>query len=139
MAYLDRSLNQNAKWQEILRLNQRRIEVDLEEVERVLDLARRTPGLSTYEKELHQLSVFFAVATDHYREEAPDELSGLVAFWERYRAVVIQRYTVSRQWSFELRTRSYTTPSTASLRQSRTSEMRMPLMHDHWSTEERAA
>ncbi len=93
MAYLDRSLNQKAKWQEILRLNHRRIEVDLEEVERVLDLARRTPGLSTYEKELHQLSVFFAVATHHYREEAPDELSGLVAFWERYRAVVIQRYT----------------------------------------------
>ncbi len=93
MPRLNPTLNQPSQWEQILRINQERIEVDLNEVERVLDLARRTPGLSAYEDELHQLSIFFHVATDYYRRNDPAGLADLVAFWERYRAAVIQRYT----------------------------------------------
>ena len=77
----------------MLRESQRRIEVDLHEVERVIELARRTPGLADYEEELPKLSIFFQVATEYYQQRDPDGLTGLVEFWERYREVVIQRYT----------------------------------------------
>jgi hypothetical protein len=93
VAYLDRHLNTKSGWEDLLKANQRRVEVDIDEVERVLDLARRTPGLAQYEKGLCELSVFFAEATRECRETDPESLSGLVSFWEEYRAVVIQRYT----------------------------------------------
>lgn len=90
---LDASLNNEAAWNDFLRENRRRVEVDLAEVERVIDLARRTPGLSAYDEGLQQLSIFFQVATQWYRDNAPDDLPDLVQFWERYRAAVIQRFT----------------------------------------------
>lgn len=93
MPSLDSSLNDPANWEQLQRVNKRRVEVDLQEVERVIELARRTPSLSEYETGLHELSRFFEVATQFYRQSAPDDLVGLVAFWERYRAAVIQRYT----------------------------------------------
>lgn len=93
MPRLNTEHDQPSVWQEILLNAQRRIEVDLMEVERVIELARRTPGLLEYEDELQQLSVFFEVATQHYRQNDPKGLTGLVAFWERYRDAVIQRYT----------------------------------------------
>lgn len=80
-------------FQNILKAFQKRTEVDLAEVERVIELARRTPGLSQYEDELRRLSVFFSVATVEYREYEPEGLEGLVEFWERYRAAVVQRYS----------------------------------------------
>ena len=92
MALLDQTLNNAAQWQGLLTQNRKRVEVDLNEVERVLELARRTPGLSSYGQGLRQLSVFFSVATDYYRANAPEELAGLIAFWERYRDAVVQRY-----------------------------------------------
>ena len=93
MQRLNTEYNQTSIWKEILINAQRRIEVDLMEVERVIELARRTPGLAGYEDELQQLSIFFEVATQFYQQNNPDGLSDLVAFWERYRAAVIQRYT----------------------------------------------
>ena len=92
MSRLDGGLNNAASWKEILRLNTRQVEVDLNEVERVIELARRTPGLSEHEQSLRQLSVFFQGATEYYREKDPDGLVNLVRYWERYRAAVIQRY-----------------------------------------------
>ena len=80
-------------WKEMLTDNQRMVSVSLSEIEQVLRLARLTPGLAKYEKALHQLSIFFDKAFALYRKEAPDELSELVALWERYSAAVLQRYT----------------------------------------------
>lgn len=90
---LDQTLNSQGPWKDVLKQNQRRVEVDLHEVERVLDIARRTPGLGDYEEGLQQLSVFLAFANRFYQDNDPDGLTGLVEFWERYRSVVIQRYT----------------------------------------------
>ncbi len=90
---LDVNLNNEASWVSFLDKNRRRIEVDLDEVERVIGLARRTPGLSHLEDELQQLSVFFQIATQEYQDSSPARLADLVAFWERYRAAVIQRFT----------------------------------------------
>ena len=52
MQRLDTTLNQIAAWKEMLRNARRRIEVDINEVERVIELARRTPGLVGYEDKL---------------------------------------------------------------------------------------
>lgn len=93
MALLNSNLNNLEEWKKSLEKNKRRTEVDLAEVERVIELARRTPGLAQYEEGLRNLSIFFASATLYYKENDPDGLAGLVAFWERYRASVIQRYT----------------------------------------------
>lgn len=93
MPRLNTTFNQPTVWKAMLQNARRRIEVDLHEVERVIELARRTPGLAEYEDELQQLSTFFAVATKYYQEKDPDGLTGLVAFWERYREAVVQRYT----------------------------------------------
>ena len=93
MAYLNEKLNKPRTWRKILADNQQRVEVDLNEVERVLDIARRTPGLANYENELHRLSIYFRTITQHFAQNAPEELDGLLSFWERYRAAVIQRYT----------------------------------------------
>jgi hypothetical protein len=92
MGYLNTDYNNNAAWEDLLVKLRRRIEVDLNEVNKVIELARRTPGLSKYEDELHQLSIFFEIATQYYQTDDPDGLSDLVVFWERYRAAVIQRY-----------------------------------------------
>lgn len=92
MGYLNTDYNTKAAWEDLLTKLRRRIEVDLDEVNNVIELARRTPGLSKYEDELHQLSIFFQIATQYYQTNNPDGLSDLVAFWERYRAAVIQRY-----------------------------------------------
>lgn len=93
MQRLDTTLNQPVAWKEMLRNAGRRIEVDINEVGRVIELARRTPELSGYEDELRQVSVFFEAATQYYQQNDPDGLADLVEFWERYREVVIQRYT----------------------------------------------
>ena len=93
MSYLNSAYNNKAAWEELLVRLRRRIEIDLNEVNKVIELARRTPGLSTYQDELHQLSIFLEIATQHYQTYDPDGLSDLVVFWERYRAAVIQRYT----------------------------------------------
>lgn len=92
MGYLNTRYNDKTAWEHLLAGLRRRIEVDLNEVSKVIELARRTPGLSRYEDGLRQLSVFFEIATQHYRQDDPNGLSDLVAFWERYRAAVIQRY-----------------------------------------------
>lgn len=93
MPRLDTTLNQTEVWQEMLHNARRRIEVDIDEVERVINLALRTPELSGYGDELQKLSVFFETATQFYQKKDPDELAALVGFWERYREVVIQRNT----------------------------------------------
>jgi hypothetical protein len=93
MALLNSTLNNPEEWKQFIEENKRRTEVDLAEVERVIELARRTPGLAHHEEGLRRLSVFFAVATQFYKQNDPDGLADLVAFWERYRAAVIQRYT----------------------------------------------
>lgn len=93
MARLDETLNQQAAWADRQQAMRRRIEVDLREVEHVIELALRTPGLRDYNDELRQLSIFFQIASAHYQQNAPNELADLVAFWERYRAAVVQRYT----------------------------------------------
>ena len=92
MPNLNNGLNDPAVWTEFLAAVNRRVEVDLDEVERVIELARRTPGLAEYHEEFQQLSIFFAVATQVTRTEDPEGLVGLVQFWERYRAAVLQRY-----------------------------------------------
>lgn len=92
MELLDTTLNQPATWKEMLRNARRRIEVDINEVERIIELARRTPMLARYGDGLQQLSIFFEAATLYYRQNDPDGLADLVAFWERYREAVIQRY-----------------------------------------------
>jgi hypothetical protein len=92
MPRLDTTLNQTEVWQEMLHNARRRIRVDIGEVERVINLALRTPEFCGYEDELQQLSVFFETATQFHQMENPDELAALVGFWERYREVVIQRY-----------------------------------------------
>ncbi|MGA1869838.1 MAG: hypothetical protein ACMUJM_14985 [bacterium] len=93
MQHLNTEYNQHLIWKDILLDAKRGIEVDLIEIERIIDLARRTPGLAKYENELQQLSIFFRVATMSYQQNNPDGLTDLVAFWERYRDAVIQRYT----------------------------------------------
>ena len=92
MARLNPTFNTAAAWGQVLRNAKQRVEVDLHEVERVIELARRTPGLSQYDNGLRQLSVFFQAATRELQQNAPERLTDLVAFWERYRAAVIQRY-----------------------------------------------
>jgi hypothetical protein len=93
MKHLNPLLLKSDTWKEMLTDNQRMVQVSLTEIEQVLRLARHTPGLAKYEKALHQLSIFFDKAFALYRKEAPDELSDLVALWERYSAAVLQRYT----------------------------------------------
>jgi len=92
MALLDSGLNNGSAWDQLMLHNSIRTEVDLAEVERVVELARRTPGLSRYDKGLQALSVFFSVATQHYKANDPGGLAGLVAFWDRYRAAIVQRF-----------------------------------------------
>ncbi|MCP4744609.1 MAG: hypothetical protein GY874_00470 [Desulfobacteraceae bacterium] len=93
MGHLSTNFNNKEAWQTLQATLHRRIEVDSSEINRVIEFARRTPGLSQYEDGLQKLAVFFEVATQQYKQNNPDELSGLVEFWERYRAAVIQRYT----------------------------------------------
>ncbi len=92
MPTLDTALNDQTGWNGLLTTINRRVEVDLQEVERVIEVARRTPGLAEYGDELQKLAVFFTVATQSYMANDPGGLSGLVDFWDRYRAVVTQRY-----------------------------------------------
>ncbi len=93
MGYLNTAMNSGAAWGEIQQKLHQRVEVDLNEVSRVIELARRTPGLAQYEKEFHELSIFFEIATQYYQQNDPAGLSGLVEFWDKYRAGVMQRYT----------------------------------------------
>ena len=89
---LHEELNQKAAWDEVLTNAKRRVEVDLQEVDRTIELARRTPGLAQYEDELQRIAVFFQYATQVWQQRAPDRLPGLVAFWDRYRSAVVQRF-----------------------------------------------
>ncbi len=93
MPRLNGAFNDSSNWNDLMKSIHSRIEVDLLEVEKVIELARRTPGLAGYEDELQQLSIFFAVATVFYQQNDPGGLTDLVEFWERYRSAVIQRYT----------------------------------------------
>lgn len=93
MKYLNARLLQQDTWKEMLVDNQRMVHVSLIEIEHVLRLARNTPGLAKYERALQQLSIFFDKAFAMYRQNAPEDLAGLVALWERYSAAVLQRYT----------------------------------------------
>ena len=68
MKRLDPTINQTEVWKETIDNAQKRIEVDINEVERVIELARRTPGLAKYENELQKLSIFFRFSTLFYRE-----------------------------------------------------------------------
>lgn len=92
VAKLDTGLNTEAEWNKMQTNAKRRVEIDLNEVNAVIELARRTPGLREYEDELHKLSIFFEFVTQYYRVHNPDALADFVEFWERYRSVVIQRY-----------------------------------------------
>ncbi len=93
MGHLNTAFNSQSEWEKLLNKLRRRVEVDLNEVNKVMELARRTPGLSRYENEFHDLSIFFEIATQYYQQNDPGGLSDLVVFWERYRAAVMQRYT----------------------------------------------
>ena len=93
MNRLNSDFNNFTVWQDILNKVQKRVEVDVNEVKRVIELARRTPRLSDYDEAFHKLAVFFETATQYYQQNDPDGLSDLVKFWERYRAAVMQRYT----------------------------------------------
>ena len=92
MTRLNSNLNHPSELEAMRKNTQRRMEVDLLEVERIIELARQTPGLANYEDELQQLSIFFQMATLNCQQNYPELLSGLFRFWERYRDVVIQRY-----------------------------------------------
>ena len=92
MTRLNPDFNDPARWEEMKENAQRRVEVDLQEMEQVIELAQRTPGLAEYHDGLQHLSIFFRVATREYRQNDPGRLVGLVAFWKRYRDAVIQRY-----------------------------------------------
>jgi hypothetical protein len=94
MSYLNIELNRESSWKNLLTKIHRRVEVDLNEVNRVIELARRTPTLFQYENGLRQLSIFLESATRDYQQNDPAGLSDLLGFWERYRAAVIQRYTL---------------------------------------------
>ncbi len=93
MSLLNPTFNNGDSWKALLRKAMSRIEVDLNEVERVIEIARRTPGLASYESCFRQLSIFFDTATKYYRDKSPQSLKGILEFWERYRSAVIQRYT----------------------------------------------
>jgi hypothetical protein len=93
MSLLSTEYNDRDKWGWFLVQNKRRTEVDVDEVERVIELALRTPGLSRHEVGLRKLSIFCAEATQRLQEEDPDLLPLLVEMWEHYRSIVIQRYT----------------------------------------------
>ncbi len=93
MSLLNPKLNEPKAWENLKKIVQKRVEVDLQEVERVIEVARRTPGLSSHEPGLVKLSIFFAVATQYYQAEYPEGLVDLLRFWERYREAVIQRYS----------------------------------------------
>ena len=93
MSLLNTKLNDIKAWENLKNVVKKRIEVDLQEVERVIEVARKTPGLAPHEPGLQKLSIFFAVATRYYQQECPGELEGLLLFWERYRAAVLQRYS----------------------------------------------
>jgi|GEM_PF-1678883 len=93
MSLLNSKFNDTKRWEDLKKIVKKRIEVDLQEVERVIELARRTPGLSSHESGLQQLSIFFAIATQYYRVSDPEGLVDLLRFWERYRAAIIQRYS----------------------------------------------
>jgi hypothetical protein len=93
MPLLDHSNDTNDRWRALQEANQLRVEVDLDEVERVLELARRAPGLAAYEAGFRQLAIFFETANRELREHDPGALADFVSFWERYRAVIIQRFT----------------------------------------------
>jgi len=93
MKYLNTSLQKSDAWEAMLKDNARLVEISLFEVEHLLHLARRTPGLSKYERPIHQLARFFFKAFDYYRENAPEQSHQLVALWERYTAAVLQRFT----------------------------------------------
>lgn len=93
MTYLNTTLQKPTAWKAMLQDNARLVEVSLLEMEQLLHLARRAPGLNKYEKALQKLSIFFTKAFQFYRENAPGELSSLVSLWERYSAAVLQRFT----------------------------------------------
>ncbi len=93
MSLLNTKLNETQAWENLKNVVKKRIEVDLQEVERVIEVARKTPGLASHEPGLQKLSIFFAVATQYYQQECPGELEDLLLFWERYRAAVLQRYS----------------------------------------------
>lgn len=93
MSLLNSKLNETQAWENLKNLVKKRVEVDLQEVERVIEVARKTPGLTSHEPGLQKLSIFFAVATQYYQQEYPEGLVDLLGFWERYRAAVIQRYS----------------------------------------------
>lgn len=93
MCRLDDTLNQKESWKEMRDNAQRRIEVDIDEVKRVIELARRTPGLSKYEDKLYQLSIYFESMTQIHKGFDPSGLIQLVRYWDRYREAVIQHYS----------------------------------------------
>ncbi|MCO6452684.1 MAG: hypothetical protein J5I90_18020 [Caldilineales bacterium] len=94
MATLNSKLNDIQKWKELQEENQRRVEVDIHEVERVIDLARKTPGLAAYEENLRAMSVFFATETKAARSSGNwAYLNALVGWWDLYRESVMQRYS----------------------------------------------
>ena len=94
MTRLDANLNQKESWKKMRDNAQRRIEVDIHEVERVIELARRTPELSKYEDKLHQLAIYFETMTQIHKAFGSSGLIRLIGFWERYREAVIQHYSV---------------------------------------------
>lgn len=93
MTLLNTSYNDQDAWNELQLENKRLVEVDLNEVENVIQLALRTPKISAHIDKLRHLKVFFKDATDFYRENVPDALPELVWFWDQYRSAILQRYT----------------------------------------------
>jgi hypothetical protein len=92
MQRLNTTLNSAGGWTLALTSMQQRVCVPLEEVERVIEFARRTPDLAQYSAELERVSLWFQIAKRYYQQHDPQRLSDLVEFWERYRDAVIQRF-----------------------------------------------
>lgn len=93
MPLLNTSYNDKIAWNDLQLEIERFVEVDLDEVENVIQLALRTPELSAHIDKLRRLKVFFKEATDYYRENNPKALPELVWLWEQYRSAILQRFT----------------------------------------------
>ncbi len=91
---INKKLNNRAQWQQVLDENNRRVEVDIDEVERVIELARKTPGLAEYEEHLRAMAIFFASSVRKAkRNKNWPALNSLILRWELYRDLVMHRFS----------------------------------------------
>lgn len=90
---LNRNLNKPDVWQAFLRESKKQIEVDINEVERVIELAHHTPNLENHHNGLVSVSRFFSATMRELQHSQPEELADYQNFWVRYRDLVMQRHS----------------------------------------------